>query len=413
MASYCVTDSPETVDYKTKCCCRTTDNVYYAVPKEYFRLNQSLARRKLLLAEPFPVPVDCKTLDHLLVLLEKATILSAQVVEGETKGSNNERPEWMRDLNKRQQKFVCGCLGITSWDGKDIPFYVETMPKINDVVWVKITQVNDTSAVVQLLEYGKREGIIPYTEVTRRRVRSMGKLIKVGRTEPAQVIRIDKDKGYIDLSKKLVTPNEAKACEAHFRQGNEVRSIVCHVAELCDIPAMDAMEMIAYPLYQREPGKHAWTWLYELNQTEDVERILGPLKLDKAISDCLMSTLKNAMRLKVLTLFAEVEITCFACDGVEAIRDVLILGRSYGEGSDPQIHLSVNIIGPPKYGIRARTDMKEEGIQRMKEAIEAMTAEIKKRGGQLKVVTPPQPHGDADEGKKGFDGEDDDDEDAD
>lgn len=413
MASYTVTDSPDTVDYKTKCCCQTTDNVYYAVPKEYFRLNQTLARRKLLVAEPFTVPIDSKVMDHLLVLLEKATILSAQAVGDETKGSNNERPEWMRDLNKRQQKFVGACLGITSWDGKDIPFYEETMPKIGDVVWVKITQVNDTSAVVQLLEYGKREGIIPYTEVTRRRVRSMGKLIKVGRTEAAQVIRIDKDKGYIDLSKKLVTPNEAKTCEAHFRQGSEVRSIICHVADECDINAMTAMETIAYPLYKREPGKHAWSWLYELNQTQDVDRILGPLSIEKRVSDCLMSALKNAMRMKVLTIFSEIEITCFACDGVEAIRDTLILGRDFGEGKDPQISLSVNIIGPPKYGVRARTDMKEEGIQRMKEAIEAMKAEITKRGGQLKVVTPPQPHGDADKGEKSFDGDDEEEEDAD
>lgn len=399
------------VDYKVKCCCQTTDNLYYEVPKEYFRLNQSLARRKLLLTEPFTVPVESSTLEYLLALLEKATILSAQAVEGETKGSNNERPEWMRELNKRQQKFVCSCLGITSWDGKDIPLYEEPLPKINDVVWVKITQVNDNSAVVQLLEYGKREGIIPYTEVTRRRVRSMGKLIKVGRTEAAQVIRIDKDKGYIDLSKKQVTPPEAKACEAHFRKGNEVRSILCHVADECDIPPMEAMETIAFPLYRREPGKHAWNWLYELNQSQDTEGILGPLNLPQNVVDCLMLSLKNAMRMKVMTLFAEVEITCYACDGVEAIRDVLILGRDYAEGKNSPISLAVNIIGPPKYGIRTRTDMKEEGLVLMKEAIEAMKAEITKRGGQLMIVTPPQAHGEMDKPEKGSDDDDDDDDD--
>lgn len=112
-------------------------------------------------------------------------------------------------------------------------------------------------------------------------------------------------------------------------------------------------------------------------------------------------------------MFSEIEITCFACDGVEAIRDTLILGRDFGEGKEPQISLSVNIIGPPKYGIRARTDMKEEGIQRMKEAIDAMKAEITKRGGQLKVVTPPQPHGDIEKGDKNFDGDEEEEEDAD
>lgn len=409
MTSYHVVEGPTSVDFKVNCCCKTTDGVFYEVPKDFFRLNQNLARRKLSAEEPFDVPVDNKTFEPFLALLEKASILSAQAVEGEAKGNDEEKPEWMRDLNKRQLKFVCGCLGNTNWSGDSVPFYEEPLPKINQVVWVRFTQVHDTSAQVALLEYGKREGIIPYTEVTRRRVRSMGKLIKIGRTEAAQVIRIDTDKGYIDLSKKQVTPTEATACEANYRKGNEVRSIVCHVADECDIDPFEAMQKIAYPLYRREPGKHAWNWLYELNQTQDVQGILGPLSLPQNVVDSLLVCLKKAMRTKVLTLHAEVEITCFACDGVNAIRDVLLLGRNYGEGKEPNIPLSVTIIGPPKYGLRARTDMKEEGLQLMKEAIEAMKLEIAQRGGQLKVVTPPQAIGDDEKADKNEDAMDDDD----
>lgn len=409
MAAYGVVENPDSVNYGIKCCCKTTDDIYYEVPKEYFKHNASLARRKLALAEPFQVPVDSATFAPLLKLLEKAALLSTAAVEEEAKGKESERPEWMRDLNKRQQKFVSGCLGIESWDGKDVPFYEEPLPKINQVVWVKVTGVTDTSAVVQLMEYGKREGIIPYTEVTRRRVRSMGKFIKVGRSEAAQVIRIDADKGYIDLSKKQVTPAEAKACEANFRKGNEVRSIVCHVAEECDIPALEAMETIAFPLYCREPGKHAWNWLYELNQNQNVDEILGPLNLPQNVIDCMMASLKNAMRLKVLTLHAEIDITCFECDGVEAIRDVLLIGKHFGEGNEANIPLSVSIIGPPKYGLRVRTDMKEEGLDLMKEAIDAMKIEMAKRGGNLKVVVPPQALGDDDKPEKADDQDDEDD----
>lgn len=409
MAAYGVVESPDNVNYSIKCCCKTTDDIYYEVPKEYFRLNQNLARRKLMLAEPFQIPLDSKTFEPLLKLLEKAALLSAAAVEEEAKGKESERPEWMRALNKRQTKFVDGCLGIESWDGKDVNLYEESLPQINQVVWVKVIGVNDTSAVVQLLEYGKREGIIPYTEVTRGRIRSMGKFIKVGRSEAAQVIRIDADKGYIDLSKKQVMRAEAKACEAHFRKGREVRSIICHVAEECGMSAVDAMEKIAFPLYRREPGKHAWNWLYELNLSQDVDGILGPLNLPQNVVETLMVDLRNAMRLKVLTLQAEVDITCFECDGVEAIRDVLLIGRNYGEGKEPRIPLSVTIIGPPKYGLRARTDMKEEGLQLMKEAIEAMKIEMAKRGGSLKVIVPPQAIGDDDKPDRMDDQEDEED----
>lgn len=69
----------------------------------------------------------------------------------------------------------------------------------------------------------------------------MGKFIRIGRSEALQVIRMDKEKGYIDLSRKQVTPKEAKACEANFHKGSDVRSIVCRVADECDINPLKAM----------------------------------------------------------------------------------------------------------------------------------------------------------------------------
>nr|CCC89751.1 putative elongation initiation factor 2 alpha subunit [Trypanosoma congolense IL3000] len=403
MASYGIVENPDSVDYKTKCCCQTTDGVYFQVPKEFFRQHATLSRRKLLIAEPFTVPLDAKAFESLVVLLEKASIVSAvAATAGTDVAGGEEKPvqQWMKDLNKRQQKFVAACLGITTWDGGDVHFYEEKLPKENEVVWVKVIQVNDTSAVVQLLEYGNHEGIIPYTEITRIRIRAIGKVIKVGRNEAAQVIRIDKDKGYIDLSKKQVTLKEAKECEARFFKGNEVRSVVCHVADECGISAAQAMEMIAYPLYRREPGKHAWNWLYELNHTKDVEGILGPLNLPEKAKEVLMSTLEHTMRTEISTIHADIEMTCFQCDGVNALREVLLIGRNFKSGKEPNIPISVTIVGPPKYRLRAKTELKDEGIVRMNEAIELMKIEMAKRGGILKVVAGPYVLGDEEQTKE-------------
>ncbi|KAG8340637.1 S1 RNA binding domain [Trypanosoma vivax] len=408
MTSYSVVDDPATVDYKTMCCCVTTDNAYYQVPKDYFRLNVNLSRRKLLVPEPFSVPLCSSALLNLLALLEKASIVSTVAATAHTEGSGSggsQKPQWMKDLDKRQQKFVCACLGISTWDGRNVCFYDEKMPKENDVVWVRVVQVNDTSAVVHLLEYGNQEGIIPYTEITRIRIRAIGKVIKVGRSEAAQVIRIDKEKGYIDLSKKQVTHKEAKDCEARFFKGNEVRSAVCHVADECGIPAQQAMEMIAYPLYRREPNKHAWNWLQELNQTKDVERILGPLGLDENVQKVLMSTLEHVMRTEILSICADIEMTCFQCDGVDALRDALLLGRNFKLDEEPRIPIIVTIVGPPKYRLRAKTDLKEEGIARMREAIEKMKEVIEKRGGALKLVAGPYVLGEEEEDAKEEKGE--------
>jgi len=54
--------------------------------------------------------------------------------------------------------------------------------------------------------------MILLSELSRRRIRSINKLIRVGRTEPVVVIRVDKDKGYIDLSKRRVNREDIERC---------------------------------------------------------------------------------------------------------------------------------------------------------------------------------------------------------
>lgn len=408
MSSYRIVEHPETVDYSMKACCKTTDGVFFEVPKEYFRTNSSFTRKIVGMTEPLSTQLDKDQFEFFASLLEKASLLSVKVVEEASK--NNSVNEWMRGLDKRQLKFVRQCLDVSLWEGKNVPFYEEKLPKINDIVWVKVTQVNETSATAQLLEYGQCEGTIAYTEVTRRRVRSIGKFIKVGKTEAAQVIRMDEVKGYIDLSKKQVTSAESKACEGRFRKGSDVRSIVTHVAEECNISPADAMSMIAYPLYRREPGKHAYTWLKELHETKNVDGILGPLNLPKNVIQSLMDCLQKALRLRVLTLAAQVDLTCTAPDGVFHIRDVLSLGKSFSKGSD--LEISIIIIGPPLYDLRIRTDNREDGLALLTDAIVAMQIELAKRGGVLKTTKEPYVMGEEDAGQQNADGdisEDDDD----
>lgn len=46
--------------------------------------------------------------------------------------------------------------------------------------------------------------------------------INVGRQEVAMVLRVDKDKGYIDLSKRRVSPEDVEQLEEKFNKSKAV-----------------------------------------------------------------------------------------------------------------------------------------------------------------------------------------------
>jgi translation initiation factor 2 subunit 1 len=92
-------------------------------------------------------------------------------------------------------------------------YYEQRYPEVDELVMVQVRQIAETGAYVKLvslkknfhlvlpidfeeqLEYDNIEGMILLSELSRRRIRSIQKLIRVGRNEVVVVLRVDKEKG--------------------------------------------------------------------------------------------------------------------------------------------------------------------------------------------------------------------------
>ena len=90
-------------------------------------------------------------------------------------------------------------------------FYKQKYPEIDDVVMVTVRSIAEMGAYVHLLAYKNIEGMILLSELSRRRIRSINKLIRVGRNECVVVIRVDKEKGKYRESQRFSSKERAKA----------------------------------------------------------------------------------------------------------------------------------------------------------------------------------------------------------
>jgi predicted RNA-binding protein with RPS1 domain len=104
--------------------------------------------------------------------------------------------------------------------------YAERYPEVDAAVMVKVYQITEIGAYVKLLEYNEIEGMVQLSELSRRRMRSMQQHARVGRNEVVIVMRVDKDKGYIDLSKKKASPEDIALCEDRFTKSKAV--LICN-----------------------------------------------------------------------------------------------------------------------------------------------------------------------------------------
>ena len=102
-----------------------------------------------------------------------------------------------------------------------------------------------------LLEYENMEGLILSTEVTKKRVKSVNKFLKIGRQETMMVIRVDREKRYIDLSKKKVLPEEANKVEKYFKKAKMVHNIMKQTAIKLDTQLIKLYEAFGWDLYDK------------------------------------------------------------------------------------------------------------------------------------------------------------------
>ncbi|CDJ53717.1 eukaryotic translation initiation factor 2 alpha subunit, putative [Eimeria brunetti] len=133
----------------------------------------------------------------------------------------------------------------------DMRFYERKFPNLEELVMVKVQRIAEMGAYVSLLEYNNMEGMILMSELSKRRFRSVTKLVKVGRLEAVMVLRVDAVKGYIDLSKSRVSPEDIVKCEERYSKGKKVHQTVRHVASKHGLRVDELNAKVIWPLYKK------------------------------------------------------------------------------------------------------------------------------------------------------------------
>jgi len=265
-------------------------------------------------------------------------------------------------------------------------FYENQYPEPEEVVMVNVTNISDMGAYVTLLEYDDIEGMILLSELSRRRIRSINKLVRVNRTEIVMVIRVDKEKGYIDLAKRRVDPEDVIKCEERYNKAKAVHSVLRHVAEVKGLKLETLYEKIGWPLYKK--FGHAYEgFKIALNESEDGSTVFKDLDIDEDVKTAVVTYIKRRLAPQPVKIRADIEVTCFTYEGIDAIKAALTEGE---EKSKEEAPIKIKLIAPPMYVMTSMTLDKDLGIETMNLAIEAISNSIKAKGGSLDVKMAPK-----------------------
>lgn len=258
--------------------------------------------------------------------------------------------------------------------------YESGFPVVEDLVIVQVKNVAEMGAYVSLLEYNNIEGMILFSELSRRRIRSINKLIRVGRTEVVVVLRVDTEKGYIDLSKRRVSAEDIQKCEEKYNKSKAVHSIMRNVSETCHFKLEDLYVQFGWDLYKR--FGHAYD-AFKLIVAEP-EKVLDQYQLDEKVKSALLKNIARRLTPQPIKIRADVEVTCFGYEGIDAIKAALLAGQAC---STEDVQIKIKLVAPPLYVIMTTALDKAEGIALLEKACGEITRIITAKDGAVNIKT--------------------------
>lgn len=290
-------------------------------------------------------------------------------------------------------------------------FYEKDFPDLEEIVVVQVKRIVDMGAYVSLLEYNGREGMMLTTELSKRRIRSVAKLLRVGRVEVCMVLRADHDKGYVDLSKRRVDPEDGRLKTDQFAKAKAVHGIMRHVAQLNDVEVNELCNKVSWPLQKKYTDAHEAFRKHineELNIWEDID-FSQPgedlsSKAEKIKADIEVD-LRRRLIAQALKMRCKVDVSCNAFEGIDAIKEALVKGA---ECSTEECEVKVQLIAHPTFMLTCTSLEKALAFSTLEKAMDAIKACIESKGGEFAIRVQPELVGDdkADKDEEGSGDED-------
>ncbi len=191
------------------------------------------------------------------------------------------------------------------------------IPEENEIVLCKVTKIYPNSVFVDLLEYAK-PGMVHISEVSPGRIRNLRDFVSEGRQIVCKVLRIDREKGHIDLSLRRVNSTQQHEKLDEIKQELKAENLVKAIAAKLKQP----LEKIYTEITAKVFIEYSYLYLcFKAVVNKEVD--LLKLGLPPALAGELKTAILDKFRPPKFLIKGEIVLHTYADDGVERVKKIL------------------------------------------------------------------------------------------
>jgi translation initiation factor 2 subunit 1 len=253
-------------------------------------------------------------------------------------------------------------------------FREEEWPEVGDLVIATISQISPHGAYVLLDEYDK-EGLLHISEISSSWVRNIRNFVREKQKVVLKVLRVDPQRGHVDLSLRRVSGRERKEKLFFWKRGKTAESLLRSASEKLNIHYTEVCEK-AGAVIEKEFGIYEGL---EKVAKEGVDVLLN-LGIQKDIAVVLAEIAKQKIRLPLIKMKGILKLQITKPTGAKLIREALLNAQRIKTPSGTSINISV--IAAPKYRVEVLAETYKEAERLLQKVAEVALKNITKVGGQ-------------------------------
>jgi translation initiation factor 2 subunit 1 len=232
-------------------------------------------------------------------------------------------------------------------------------PEESEILLCTVTKIHYHSVFVNIDEYENKQGMIHISEISPGRIRNLSDYVQEGKKIVCKVLKINMDRGHIDLSLRRVSSGQKRAKVESLKQEQKSEKILEFVSKQQDGKTLELFKKIQKPVFDNFDSLHDCFQAIVDNQFEIKE-----LGLDDKTSKILEETIRVRIKPPKVEIKGELTITSFESNGVEIVKECL------KEVLSKQKNLEIFYLGGGKYSFKIESGDFKTAEKILKESTE-------------------------------------------
>lgn len=240
-------------------------------------------------------------------------------------------------------------------------------PAVDELVLVTVTKVNPNSVFTVLDEYNKITALIHISEISPGRIRNIRDYVVEGKKIICKVLKIDEQKGHIDLSLRRVTEIQRRNKGDEIKQEQKAQQLFDFFVKENKIDKKTQDLFIKNLNREYDSAFDFYTDIVE-NQIK-VSEVID----DKKFADKFEEFIKEKIKPAEVLIEGKISLTLFDDDGVEKIKKIFkkILDEE----------TTINYLGSGAYSIKVKSKEFKDAEKLLKNKLQYIEDETDKLKG--------------------------------